>query len=129
MELLQQVQSPHSPQRSDSLTEADEDLAIGAAPQRIASKRTKSELFSKSLVSCEILVHFVPRQSNKTTVIYRYAILEDDVVLDPSGASASGSPAEEPWPNSNGAAHHYDVASAWMDNDAANEELHRYSEP
>lgn len=54
-------------------------------------------------------------------------ILEDDVVLDPSGAS--GSPAEELWPNSNGAAHHYDVASAWMDNDAANEELHRYSEP
>lgn len=48
MELLQQVQSPHTPQRSDSLTEADEDLAIGAAPQRIASRRTKSELFSKS---------------------------------------------------------------------------------
>ncbi|XP_045036515.1 mitogen-activated protein kinase kinase kinase kinase 5 isoform X4 [Daphnia magna] len=97
MELLQQVQSPHTPLRSDSLTEADEDLAIGAAPQRIASKRTKSELF------------------------------KDDVVLDPSGAS--GSPAEELWPNSNGAAHHYDVASAWMDNDAANEELHRATLP
>ena len=48
MDLLQQVQSPHTPQRSDSLTEADEDLAIGAAPQRIASRRTKSELFRKS---------------------------------------------------------------------------------
>lgn len=55
-----------------------------------------------------------------------FFITEDDVVLDSSGAS--GSAAEEAWPNSNGGANHYDVASAWMDNDAANEELHRYSE-
>lgn len=126
MELLQQVQSPHTPLRSDSLTEADEDLAIGAAPQRIASKRTKSELFSKSFFACESLVFFVLRREKKICYL-SVQILEDDVVLDPSGAS--GSPAEELWPNSNGAAHHYDVASAWMDNDAANEELHRYSEP
>lgn len=71
MELLQQVQSPHTPLRSDSLTEADEDLAIGAAPQRIASKRTKSELFSKSFFACESLVLFVLRREKKN-VIYRY---------------------------------------------------------
>lgn len=47
LELLQQVKNPHTPQRSDSMSEADEDLSIGAAPQRIASKRTKSEVFSK----------------------------------------------------------------------------------
>lgn len=49
LELLQQVKNPHTPQRSDSMSEADEDLSIGAAPQRIASRRTKSEVFSKFL--------------------------------------------------------------------------------
>ncbi len=49
-------------------------------------------------------------------------------MLDSSGASVSGSASEEVWPNSNGGANHYDVASAWMDNDAANEELHRYNQ-
>lgn len=49
------------------------------------------------------------------------------MVVDSSGASASSAAVAEVWPNSNGNAHHYDVASAWMDNDAASEELHRYS--
>lgn len=53
--------------------------------------------------------------------------LEDDVVLDSSDVSPASAAAGDVWPSSNGGAHHYDVASAWMDNDAATEELHRYS--
>jgi len=49
VELLQQVHNPHSSaQRSDSLTEADDDLAIAGVPQRIASKRVQSELPGQS---------------------------------------------------------------------------------
>ncbi len=120
LELLQQVRNPHTPQRSDSLSEADEDLAIGAAPQRIASRRTKSEVFSKSHVVVKFF--FVRENFN----IFLFTLSEDDMVLD-SGASVNSVATEEVWPNSNGAANHYDVASAWMDNDAATEELHRYS--
>jgi hypothetical protein len=72
---------------------------------------------------------FFPRRENDNNyylLIKFFETLEDDVGLDSSGAS--GSAAEEVWPNSNGGANHYDVASAWMDNDAANEELHRYSQ-
>ena len=118
LELLQQVRNPHTPQRSDSLSEADEELAIGAAPQRIASRRTKSEVFSKFLGNCSVIVRIR---------IAICALSEDDMVLD-SGASVTSAAAEEIWPNSNGAANHYDVASAWMDTDAATEELHRYSD-
>lgn len=46
IDLLQQVRNPHAAQRSDSMSEPDEELALGAAPQRIASRRTKSEVYS-----------------------------------------------------------------------------------
>jgi len=85
IDLLQQVRNPHNNvQRSDSLCETDDELAIDGVPQRIASKRNKSEVFS------------------------------NDSPLEPTPAG---------WSRNGGA--HYDVASAWMDNDAASEELHR----
>lgn len=50
---------------------------------------------------------------------YFYRIIVDDVPLDASRAVKPNAP--------NGAGHqHYDLASAWMDSDAATEELHRY---
>ena len=53
MELLQQVRNPHSTsQPVDSLSEPDEELSIMAGvPQRIASRRTKSEVFRKTLLN------------------------------------------------------------------------------
>ena len=48
IDLLQQVRNPHNNvQRSDSLCETDDELAIDGVPQRIASKRNKSEVFCK----------------------------------------------------------------------------------
>lgn len=53
IELLQQVRNPHNHAQlrsSDSVSlEGDEDMAIAGVPQRIASRRTKSEVFCKKL--------------------------------------------------------------------------------
>lgn len=54
VELLQQVRNPphHAQLRSgDSISsEGDEDLAVAGVPQRIASRRTKSEVYRKPLI-------------------------------------------------------------------------------
>ena len=110
IDLLQQVRNPHNNvQRSDSLCETDDELAIDGVPQRIASKRNKSEVFCK-LDFCRLDFSLV--KSNQTKM---FELAANDSPLEPTPAG---------WSRNGGA--HYDVASAWMDNDAASEELHRY---
>ena len=88
IELLQQVRNPHSGQRPDGVLEAEDELAVAGVPQRIASKRTKSELlglwFLFLFLTQQVHNYFclLTKNLQKTTTLWTLSALVTRVTED-----------------------------------------------